>query len=237
MNTKTEESAPYAPPSNVISVLRKFRESGLPWPLTAESLTHIGISQGNAPRTLATLKFLGLVDDDGERTKDMDSLAKASEQEYREVLAEIVKSAYSYVFSILDPSTANDLQLNDAFRRYSPQKQRGRMVTLFIGLCKESNIIEGQPTVIERSASATKRSRLRDALPIIVRSSSGQANPNYSLNKWAEKLKPMLEKLPDIDKAEWSSGARSRWINALSAFLDLYITVSKEEVSQDEIPF
>ncbi len=61
------------------------------------------------------------------------------------MLAEILKAAYADIFRIVDPATATSVQLTDAFRGYQPQKQRDRMVTLFVGLCKEAGLVEGAP--------------------------------------------------------------------------------------------
>ena len=58
------QNAPYAPVANVLTVIRRLRETGLPDPLKLQQLERIGIPQGNAPRTLATLRFLGLVGDE-----------------------------------------------------------------------------------------------------------------------------------------------------------------------------
>lgn len=234
MNSKNTDFAPYAGPSTMISLLRKFRDSGLPWPMTAESLTHVGISEGNAPRTLAAFKFLGLVDEDGQRTKLMDSLGKASTDEYPEVLAEVVRSAYSYVFSIHDPATANEIQIADAFRNYSPEKQRSRMVALFMGLCKESKITSGDPTIVERKSRVSRNLPSKAGQGVETTIQRTAPNMNFSLNRWAEKLKPVLEKLPDVDNPEWTEQERERWVHAMSAFLDLYIQVRKE---QEELPF
>ena len=55
----------------------------------------------------------------------------------------------------------------------------------------------------------------------------------YHVNKWAERLKPILEKLPDYDDPRWSSYERSKWITALTALIDLYIIIENE----DDIPF
>lgn len=237
MNSQNPEFAPYAGPSTVISLLRKFRESGLPWPMTAESLTHVGVSEGNSPRTVAAFKFLGLVDEDGQRTALMDGLGKASTEEYPEALAEIVKSAYAYVFSIHDPSTASEIQLADAFRHYSPEKQRNRMVTLFVALCKESNITTGEPTIIERKSRVARNlpsKALNQTEKLIQRTAP---SVNFSLNRWAEKLKPVLEKLPDVDNPQWSKSERDLWLRAVAAVIDLYVSIRKDEGAQDEIPF
>src|SRR5579871_3246489 len=94
MNTNTEKIAPYAPFGCVIAVIRRFRERGLPETLTMQEITRVGVSEGNAPRTLQALRFLKLVDEDGHRTQTFDRLGRVPTSEYAEVLGEIIKEAY-----------------------------------------------------------------------------------------------------------------------------------------------
>jgi len=83
--------------------------------------------------------------EEGHRTQTFDRLGRVSTSEYAEVFGEIIKEAYSDVFTIIDPAEATDIEINDAFRYYQPQAQRGRMITLFRGLCQEVGLINGGP--------------------------------------------------------------------------------------------
>ena len=56
MATEAKQVAPYAPVHNVLTVIRRLRERGLPDPLTIQELERIGIPAGNAPRTLETTR-------------------------------------------------------------------------------------------------------------------------------------------------------------------------------------
>src|SRR5581483_7211472 len=143
MDNSIDRSAPYAPINSVVQVIRRFRDRGLPQPLTAQELTRVGVSEGNARRTLTALRFLDLVDGDGQVTPRFESLRRATSEEYPGLLAEVVKDAYEEVFKFIDPTTATDVQVHDAFRHYHPPAQRTRMVGLFVGLCKEAGLIAG----------------------------------------------------------------------------------------------
>ena len=95
---ENDNFAPYAPKSNVINILRQYRNAGLPWPLTNDTITHVGVSEGNAYRTISALEFLNLIDSDGYKTENMEILGKVPEDKYPEELAKILKNAYSYIF-------------------------------------------------------------------------------------------------------------------------------------------
>src|SRR5438034_964097 len=113
------KAAPYAPVSNVLSLVRRFRERGLPDALNSQELLRLGIPVGSTGRTLQALRFLGLVDDEGHRTPQFDSLRLASDPEYPAALADVVRTAYAEVLTYIgDPATAKDGQLRDAFRPY-----------------------------------------------------------------------------------------------------------------------
>ena len=76
-----EHYAPYAPYKAVHDVIIRFRERGLPDPLTSSALEQVGIAPGMTARTLRALRFLGLVDEGGNRSETFDRLKKANTEE------------------------------------------------------------------------------------------------------------------------------------------------------------
>src|SRR5215208_6240642 len=103
-NKTTSNFYPYAPTGSVLSVIRRYREHGAPKnSIDATEITRVGVSEGNAPRTLAALKFLGLIED-GKLSQKFSMLNKATTEEYPNVLGDIVRDAYSDIFSILNPT-------------------------------------------------------------------------------------------------------------------------------------
>src|SRR5437660_1056747 len=109
--------APYAPKKAVLSVVRRYRDTGLTEPLTFTGLESVGIPASTTSRTLQTLRFLGLVDEGGNLTEAAKRLKRATTAEYPDVLAEIVRAAYLNVFTIVDPAKHDDIAIADAFRQ------------------------------------------------------------------------------------------------------------------------
>jgi len=135
--------APYAPPANVLAVIHRYRERNLPPEIDAPLLLELGVSKGNLHRTLAALRFLGLISEAGVPTPAFESLQMASLEEYQIIFSGLVRNAYEEAFRVLDPSKDAQFVIDNHFRRYLPHSQRARMVTLFLALCREA----GVPTI------------------------------------------------------------------------------------------
>src|SRR5690242_11913430 len=131
----SSRTAPYAPIANVLTVITRIRQGQVPPTLTVADLIRLGVPEGNAPRTLQTLRFLGLAEEDGSHTELVARLERVPEAQYQEFLAEVLRGAYADVFKVINPATSTGVQINDAFRGYQPSRQRDRMITLFLGLC------------------------------------------------------------------------------------------------------
>lgn len=231
--------APYAPLAPLIGLIRRRREKTLPEVLNAEKLAQMSISEGNISRILQALRFLNLIDEEGRQTELFTRIAHAKEQEYPDILAEIIKGAYHDVFTIIDdPNQATDIELNDAFRFYQPQSQRNRMIILFRGLCQEAGLIAGGPP--------ETRKRKRSAIP---------SKPSPSLSNGSKKtqskeqpfqepyhapspvvnhpnasqdltlLYGMLDQLP-MDKKKWTQARRDKWLQAITVNVDLLIEIA-----------
>jgi hypothetical protein len=235
----------YAPSGNVLTVIHQVRDRGLKEPVNMQLITMAGVAEGNASRTIQALRFLDLIDEEGYLTENFKVLRNASSEEYPSVLGDILKEAYSRVFMVLDPATANDEQLLNAFRFYEPRAQRARMISLFKGLCREAQLITGSSEAPRRTRSAPtgkssassingrKASITERPAPLIVPdsplvSSQMQPLPSSSIAQEYALLINLLQQLPKGEEKQWSSARRERWIQAVTASVDLLIEVEDE---------
>lgn len=140
MAVTDQTPAPYAPASAVLEVVNRYREKGLPTPINADVLGRAGISQSLLPRTLQALQTLDLIDDKGMPTPAFEGLRRASQGEFKQRMAEWLNAAYADVLNFIDPATADETAIRDAFRNYNPVGQQSRMVTLFSGLYAAAGI-------------------------------------------------------------------------------------------------
>jgi hypothetical protein len=251
MAVEIEGTAPYAPAENVLLIIRRAREKGSPEVVTTQELIRLSVAEGNATRVLRTLRFLGLVDNDGRRTPHFDRLCRASTAEYPQILSEILRMAYKDIFALVDPTNTNLTELHDAFRHYSPQAQRRRMVRLFIGLCRESELMPGGPLESRLRAKtlptgkASSRSRNPSVIPSQQRTGADE-NGNQPVephNGSPSNLDALVEdymlltgllrkQLPP--NRQWTPARREQWLKAHTAMLDLLIHVEepRNEYSQ-----
>lgn len=225
-------TAPYAPIKNVLSVINHRRDHGLPASLTKMVLHSIGVPEGNSARTLAALRFLGLVSIEGDQTEAFHRLGRANEGEFPAVLAEILRTSYRPVFLLLDPSISPDLKIHDTFRQYRPDRQRHRMVRLFLGLCRAAGIISepstkrsGTPSSHIRHATARGTDTLIATVSGLAARSLPSGNHPDSSNALDYRLLSSLLALLPEDHV-WTEEQRDRWLKAIAATVDLLIEIA-----------
>lgn len=236
MTVLPENFAPYASAKNVLDVITRKRERGLPNPVTPANLETIGIPKGGESRVFRALCFLDLIDAEGQQTPAMERIALASSAEYQGVLTEVIQSAYSAVFTIVDPAQDSDVAISDAFRRFEPAAQRDRMVALFNGLCRDAGIVESQArakrhTERTRKTSGHQRNRPKTQEPAhtpsgderVETASETSVNPagiDYSL------IAAVIDQLPSDGR--WTAPRRELWLAAVTATTDLMVKVVEE---------
>lgn len=244
MNEELEATVAYAPYANVLTIIRHTRDKGLKEPVTSKSITTLGVPEGNATRTMQSLRFLRLVDEEGYLTDRFKLLSNAPSEEYPGLLEQVLRDAYPIVFNALDPATATDLQYVNAFRLYQPKAQRTRMIALFKGLCREAGLIAGgSPEVSSRprptsgksnKAPASSNSAKRTSRPE-PKDATFDSEPRHTWNTEADQavsdasitslpeyvmMHGVLKKLP-FDRKKWTQAEREKWLNAVTAMVDM----------------
>lgn len=154
---RADGPAPYAPLKPVMNVIQRHRNFGL-GTIDIQVLTRLSVSESLAPRTLQALRLLELIDEEGRPTEAFEELRKAPSAEFEERLAALLRDVYAPVFQVVDPTTADASEIEDAFRHFAPRGQRGRMITLFTGLLSEAGMVRDAPRKKPGTRAAPERS-------------------------------------------------------------------------------
>lgn len=143
--------APYVPASVMSQFFDHIRYVKTPDVVTSGLLQDYNIVRGHAFALLSGLKFLGLTEDDGTPTPAYKAV-QTSGEEFRANLEEIVRKAYSDLFSVVDPEKNGREHIKNFFaRNYSPATAE-RATALFLDLCGEAGI----PTLDEKPEKIIK---------------------------------------------------------------------------------
>lgn len=146
--------APYAPTGAVQTFIDHVRDRGVSGPVTLTGLERMGIGESLVKRTLAALKQLDLINEDGTVSQTMEKIRVAPTQELEAVLADWFRDAYKPVLAYVEP-TDEVQRISDQFRHYSPPGMRNRMVTLFLGLSAMAGLVEKVPPIPRKTATSS----------------------------------------------------------------------------------
>ena len=227
-----DKFAPYASSKVMLHIITRFRDTGLPEPLTFEGLERIGVPSTMTSPAFRALRFLGLVDEGGNRLPEFERLRRASSSEYQDTIAEIIRRSYIEVFKIVDPEQDTYERVHDAFRGFDPANQRQKMVRLFLGLCEEAGIVPPQPKRhrTSRTPGKTQIDAKQTATPMSppppVASSSSPPTAAMQPRRY-EVIDAIVAELPDEGK--WRKARRDRWLAAMTSAVDLLIETDDVE--------
>jgi hypothetical protein len=236
MAVTTDKPAPYAPPSTVIEVIKRYRERGLQTPITKDVLLRAGIAETLTPRVLQTIQTLDLIDEAGNPTETFEDIRKAPQGEYKDRLVQWLNGVYADALNFIDPATSDETAIRDAFRSYEPVGQQPRMVALFIGLYAEAGLGP------ERASAPRTTTAPRVSVPKRNIRGITKSGPRAGLERSATiqsdqtgtlpaPITGMLARLP---KRSWTKDERSKFLATFTAVLDFCYPVVEQSEQDDE---
>jgi hypothetical protein len=208
----------------ILSVIERHRNRGLPSPVDADVLERASVSPSLIPRTIQALQTLDLITDQGHPTEVLEGIRLAPEAEYKQRLADWLADAYADALAFVDPATATETDVRDAFRKYVPTGQQGRMVSLFIGLFTAAGkmperarqptprkVVNGSPSKSRTIYKTPSNSRQREQ-----QRPSTNARSDFGL---PPALAGMVASLA-AEAPEWPAERRDQFVAALRSLID-----------------
>lgn len=234
--------APYTPAQTVIDLLEGFRNRGFPTPFSPEVLQRASIPDSLVNRTLQAFRIFELIDDKGNPTEQLVALKEArGDEEYRSRLQSWLTNIYAEVLKYADPATDDQKKVSEAFRGYTPEGQRSRMVTLMLGLFAYAGLLPEtpkrvatpKPTRATNGAGArtlTQKQR-RNAGKGINNSGQGGTMVHADI---APSVAGLLKDLPTSGR-HWTTTTRDAWWRTFEVVLNYaYPTDDSAPESEDE---
>jgi hypothetical protein len=218
MPVTSDNPAPYAPASSVLSIIERHRNRGLPTPVDTDVLARAGVTQSLIPRTLQALQTLDLIDENGRPTDMLEGLRLAPESEYKQRLAEWLNAAYADALQFIDPATADETEIRDAFRSYRPTGQQSRMVSLFVALFAAAGIGPERQTPTPRRSARAAASPRTNRTPRALAGPTARSRPN-SIGELPPALAGLLASLPPQGQG-WTEEERGRFMATIGPVID-----------------
>jgi hypothetical protein len=227
MAVTQDQSAPYAPPSAVLAIIERYRERGLPTPVNSDVLGRAGVSDSLIPRTLQALQTLDLIDEQGRPTQTLESIRLAPAAQYEERLREWLNGVYADVLMFIDPATADEVQVRDAFRSYEPVGQQARMVSLFRGLYAAAGVAGEKAQVRQpRQQRSTQRTIQKSRTPANSKS-GGDKGQTVVPKGIPAPIAGLLASLPP-EGGSWTQAQHDKFTRTFSAILDFCFQIVEE---------
>lgn len=229
--------APYAPVKPVVALIERYRDRGIPTPITQEILIKSQIvTESLAPRTYQAFKLLDLIDEQGQPTTALKELGTSPSTEFKERLAALVRGAYAPIFSFADPSIDSPEAVRDAFRGYEPRGQQDRMVSLFYGLCEYAGIADAPKRAPVRAATSAPRGNRKatkvknenaDSDVGSAAEAAAKPPPAPDVRGLPAPLQGLLHDLAEIGPT-WTKARRDQFLGVFTAVLDYSYPVHDE---------
>lgn len=221
MAEKTEKLIlpPYIPYKTFINFINGLRENSIPHQIDKSVLRSMSGAMQSA--TIATLKFLGLIDADAKSTEVLRQLVDASGENYSLTLKNVLTESYSFLFeSDFNLEQATGTQVETKFKAKGVSgSTTTKCIAFFLSAAKEANIKVSshvRPPPLARVSGQRKINlKKKDNHEDYQGKNDKPPLQTANTHSWHEKL---LEKFPSFDPA-WDDETKKAWFDAFNKLM------------------
>lgn len=105
-----------------------------PSPINIDLFKRLDMAKGKVGLAVYTLKFIGVISNDGIPTEEFDNLKK----DYQSTLKRLVQESYAELFNLIPPKLANQARLVKFFG--APVETAEYQAKLFVWFCNQAGI-------------------------------------------------------------------------------------------------
>ena len=220
--SKKQVLPPYIPYKTFTNFINGLRETGIPHQIDKSVLRTMSGALQSA--TIASLKFLGLIDERAIPTKKLSQLIETTGDDYNAALKNVLSESYAFLLKNgLNIEQATGTQVEDKFREKGVSGSTiTKCVAFFLAAAKDAQIKVSshiRPPAIKRVPKARKADKPtpskkgnNDADSQKDSQTQPPPNPLDTQSGWYEKL---LAKFPEFDPA-WDDETKKSWFTAFN---------------------
>jgi hypothetical protein len=222
----TESKPPYVAYKTFANFIKSLRASGIPDRIDRSVFP--GMSGAAQSFLLASLRYLGLIGNDGSPTASLKDLVE-NQQNEKAVLSKAVKEKYKFLFAgDFNINSATAAQLSEKFKEQGVNGSTiVKAVSFFTSLCESAGIqtsphLKGKRAVNGDGSSTPRKYKKRKA----AENSVVVAPAMPTREKTFQEI--LLAKFPDFDPT-WDAETQKKWFENFERFME---SAKKTELNQ-----
>lgn len=203
----------------IVAALNQFRKS-FPSKVNADTLKKLGIAPNNESYLINILKFLGLIDDDGNRTPAATTaFSKHDDAEFQAEFESIIKAAYKDLFELHAESTWT--------------LDESRLISFFRGNDQTSDLVgRRQASTFQTLGSFAGHGDVPVAKPAAPRNREGKAKPEKQRSGQSSRA---LRDTPAVAVSGAKAGQSSSRDIGLTVRIEVNLPTAGDQETYDKI--
>lgn len=235
-------SPPYLSWKTFISFLRSF-DQGLPPRIDKSAMNRL--SGGNQNLMINALTYLKLIKSDGQPERILEQIVETfspdKQADFKKHLGTILQSAYPFLFdgtNNFDLERSTSAQFDEKFRAEGVSGETVQKCEAFFVSAAQDAGIKVSRLILDAKKKGPKRISTGGApkpknnnKPDNKQEEKPATPAGYTpppaqeIPAWYSTFKPAFDKLPNFEKAHWTSVEREKWIKLVTALADAYVEV------------